>query len=185
MSKKLYSSLFVVTVVASTFTTQAQADSRHCFTRTARATYTATASSAGRVVYKLVQHTPQYDIRRPEVVSGSRVTLFANFLRNEAGYVMFELNGTSTQCTIVEWQPNSVTVELPCLGLNSPKNAEIQIILPDGRIAKTFPVLLVSQPDIVIHDDTIPQPMPPAPGATSAVYATPVNGGLLLQAGSE
>ena len=185
MSKNLTTSMFAVALLAGGLTTQAHAELRHCVTRTTRTAYTATASSSGRVVYKLVQHTPQYDIGRPEVISGSRVTLFANFLRNEPGYVMFDLSGTATQCKIVEWKPNSVTLELPCLGLNSPKNAAIRIILPDGRIAKTFHVLFVSQPDIVVHSDTIPQPVPPAPGATSAVYAIPVTGGLRLQAGTE
>lgn len=137
------------------------------------------------VIYKVVQQTPQYDLRRPEVVSGTRVTLFANFLRQEAGCVTFNLQGTSHECNLVEWKPNSVTVELPRLGLLEPKNAEIQIILPDGRVAKTFAVLYVSQPDIVMHEDTIPQPMPPAPASRSAVYAMPVHGGLVLQAASE
>ena len=196
MTKNLTKALILVAVLSTSLATQAQAANRYCYVRQthsqqSQTTVTASASesviapvveSTNRVVYQLVQHTPQYDISRPEVVSGTRVTLFANFLRQEQGHVMFNLNGTSTECNIVEWQPNSVTVELPRLGLLSPKNAEIQILLPDGRIAKTFKVLYVSQPDIVIHQDTIPQPMPPAPAASHATYAMPVNGGLVLQA---
>ena len=196
MTKNLANALFAVAVLSTSLATQAQAANRFCYVRHAhtqqsQTTVTVSASesvaapaveSTNRVVYQLVQHTPQYDISRPEVVSGTRVTLFANFLRQEQGYVMFNLNGTSTECNIVEWQPNSVTVELPRLGLLSPKNAEIQIVLPDGRIAKTFKVLYVSQPDIVIHQDTIPQPMPPAPASSPGAYAMPVLGGIVLQA---
>ena len=78
-----------------------------------------------------------------------------------------------------------MTVELPRLGLLEPKNVVIQIILPDGRVAKSFPVLYISQPDIVVHEETVPLPMPPAPATRGAVYATSVQGGLVLQAGSE
>ncbi|MEQ8667741.1 MAG: hypothetical protein RIC12_01130 [Pirellulales bacterium] len=81
--------------------------------------------------------------------------------------------------------PNSVTVELPLLGLLGPKNVDLQIVLPNGRIAKTFAVRYVPQPDIVVHEDTIPQAMPPAPSSKPGSYAMPVNGGLRLLAGSE
>lgn len=134
-----------------------------------------------RVVYKIVQRTAQYDIQRAEVVSGARVTLFANFLQQEPGYVLFKLNGTTTECKVVDWQPDSVTAELPRLGLSAPKDAEVSIVLPSGRIAKTFKVLYVPQPDITVHADTVPQPTPPSPGVMSATYAMPVRGGLVLQ----
>lgn len=176
--------ILVVTVLAIGGTTQARAgggSGRRCYVHSS---HPASARSAG-VIYKVVQQTPQYDVRRPEVVSGTRVTLFANFLRQEPGIVTFNMEGTSSECVLVEWKPDSVTVELPRLGLAAPKNAEIQIVLPDGRVAKTFPVLYVAQPDIVVHEDTIPLAMPPAPGLRRAVYAMPVNGGLVLQGAGE
>jgi hypothetical protein len=186
MSKNMKSLLFVSALLATGAMAQGQTQAQSCENTVVRSTaarVTATAHSS--VVYKIVQQTPQYDLRRPEVISGARVTLFANFLRNEPGVVLFNLNGTSTECVLVEWRPNSVTIELPRLGLLEPKNAEIQIVLPDGRIAKTFPVLFIAQPDIVIHQDTVPQPMPPAPAARAAAYATPVRGGLMLQSVTE
>jgi len=139
--------------------------------------------AANRVVYKEVQQTAQYDLSRPEVPSGARITLFANFLGQTPGCVTFNLAGTSTECEIIEWKPNSVTITLPRLGLLAPKNAEIQVIMPDGRIAKSFRILFVSQPDVVVHQETVPLPTPPAPAAEPAVYATPVNGGLVLHSG--
>jgi hypothetical protein len=191
MSKNLKKSLAIATLLTTVFAAQVQAAKPYCGPPAVRSTPTPAPTrapaqpQAAGVIYKVVQRTPQYDLRRPEVISGARVTLFANFLRDEPGIVMFNLHGTSTECTLVQWQPNSVTVELPRLGLLEPKNAEIQIILPDGRVAKTFPVLFISQPDIVIHEDSVPQPMPPAPTARSAVYAAAVGGGLMLSAGVE
>ncbi len=126
-----------------------------------------------RVTYRVVQQTPQYELRQPEVISGARVTLFANFLGNRPGIVMFNLDGTSMQCQVIEWKGQSVTAKLPHLGLLEPKHAEIQIVLPDGRIAKTFRVLLVMPADIVIHAESVPVPVPPAPANQSPVYATP------------
>jgi hypothetical protein len=136
-----------------------------------------------KVTYSAVQHTPQYDLRRPEVPSGARVTLFANFLGKVQGCVLLNLAGTSTECQVVDWKPESVTIELPKLGLSEPKNASIVVIMPDGRIAKTFRVLFVAQPDVLVHQDTVPQPLPPAPASTSASYAAPGAGGLLMYAG--
>lgn len=177
MFKKIAYSALLTTLAYAGSTASANA----CPPKAYGTTVQVSRSSSERVIYKLVQPTAQYDLRRPEVVSGTRVTLFANFLRNEPGIVTFNLAGTSVECKLVEWKPNSVTIELPRLGLLEPKNAEVQIVLPDGRIAKTFPVLYVSQPDIVIHEDTIPQAMPPAPAAQGGVYAMPVRGGMILQ----
>jgi hypothetical protein len=134
-------------------------------------------SASHRVTYKTVQQTAQYNLCRPEVVSGARVTLFANFLRDQPGIVLFNLDGTSTQCKVIEWKEHSVTTQLPRLGLLEPKNAEIQIILPDGRIAKTFHILFIAPPDVVIHAETVPVVTPPAPATGPAVYAAPVNEG--------
>lgn len=135
---------------------------------------------SGRVVYRSVQKTPQYRLRRAEVVTGARLTLFANFLQEKAGYVMFDVNGTTTNCKVIDWKNESVTTQLPLLGLNHPMDAQIRIVLPNGRVAKSFQILLISQPDIVHHKETIPQPQPPTAAAMSPAYAQPVNGGTTL-----
>jgi hypothetical protein len=154
-------------------------------TATAKAeTTVAIYSSGSKVAYNAVQRTPQYDLRRPEVPSGARLTLFANFLGKEQGVVLLGIHGTSHECEVVDWKPQSVTIELPRLGLNEPKNATIAIVLPDGRIAKTFRVLFVAQPDVVVHQESVPQPMPPAPASAPAAYAMPVAGGLTMYAGN-
>lgn len=148
-----------------------------------RAAATTPAAPVNGVVFKVVQPTPKFNVRRPELISGARVTLFANFLRSEPGVVLFNLNGTSTRCNLVEWKPECVTIDLPLLGLLEPKDAEIQIVLPDGRIAKTFKVVYISQPDIVVHEESVPQPMPPAPAGKPAVYAVSTGGSTIFQAG--
>jgi hypothetical protein len=137
-----------------------------------------THSIENRVTYNVVQSTPQYDLRRPEVPSGARITLFANFLGKEQGCVTLNIAGVSHDCEVVDWKARSVTIELPKLGLLEPKNASIVVMMPDGRIVKTFRVLFVSQPDVVVHQDTVPQPLPPAPASTSASYATPGAGAM-------
>jgi hypothetical protein len=140
------------------------------------------AASPNSVVSKTIQSTAQYNLRRPEVPSGSRITLFANFLGQQPGTVLLNLAGVSKECEVVQWKPESVTTELPRLGLAEPKNIEIMIILPDGRIAKKFRLLLVPQPDVVVHGETVPLPMPPSPGAESVGLAVPSQGGVLLYA---
>jgi hypothetical protein len=142
-----------------------------------------TQAVQNKAAYSVVQRTPQYNLSRPEVPSAARITLFAHFLGKVQGCVMFNLAGTSHECHVVDWKPESVTIELPKLGLVEPKNASIVVIMPDGRVAKTFRVLFVAQPDVVVHQDTVPQPLPPAPASTSASYATPGAGGLLMYAG--
>lgn len=122
------------------------------------------------VVTRNMQTTPRYNLRRPEVVSGATATLFANFLRKECGYVYLVMNGATLPCQIIEWQDTSVTVQLPAVGLAAPVNATLQIALPDGRVAKMFHVLFVAQPEIVLHEDTIPQPLPPGTPGQSSVY---------------
>lgn len=146
----------------------------HCQTHGIRSTAPRTSHviSTPRVVYKRVQPTPEYAVQRPEVVSGTRLTLFANFLQNEQGYVFLDFNGTTAQCQIHNWSPNSVTFDLPKLGLGRNVAAKIRVVLPNGRVAKSVAVVLIPQPTIVVHEETIPQPMPPAANASgSGVYA--------------
>ncbi|MEQ8667738.1 MAG: hypothetical protein RIC12_01115 [Pirellulales bacterium] len=68
--------------------------------------HTKQKATDARVIYKVVQNTPEYDLGRPEVVSGTRVTLFANFLGQDPGVVQFNMNQTSASCKITDWQPN-------------------------------------------------------------------------------
>lgn len=117
--------------------------------------------AAERPVQKAVQPKPRYELHVKHLVSGGRVTLFANFLRKEAGVVLFVHDGTSQECKLISWKPDSVTVDLPKLGLPGPQCVEIVIVLPDGRLAKTFRTTCEPQPDVLVHSDSIPQPMPP------------------------
>lgn len=139
-----------------------------------------------RAVYKLVQPTPTYDLQRPELTIGTRITIFANFLQKDPGVVLLDIGATTTNCTVLEWKPQSVTVQLPRLGLSRPQAAKLRVVLPNGRIAKSHNVVLVAQPDIVVHEETIAQPMPPAPAASAtqapapAVYAESIEGGFVF-----
>ena len=77
--------------------------------------------------------------------------MYAPFLREEAGMVLFVLHGISQECDVVAWRPNSVTVDLPKLGLPAPQQVEILIVLPNGRVAKTFRLICEPQDEIVVH----------------------------------
>lgn len=137
-----------------------------------------TTTTSQRVVHKQVQRTPEYSMRRAEVASGARVTLFANFLEQRAGKVVIQVATGSLECKLLDWRNNSVTAELPPMGLRGPQPAWIHIIKPNGQIAKSYPVLYVPQPDIVVHGESIPQPMPATGHASPASFALPGGGAL-------
>jgi hypothetical protein len=112
------------------------------------------------------------ETRRQEVPAGARITLFANFLGKESGVVLLQLEGTSMPCSIVDWRNESVTMELPKLSLKEPKKVDVVVIRAEGRIAKRFPVLLVNQPDVLVHPESVPQPSPPLAPAEASTEAT-------------
>ncbi|WP_182866568.1 hypothetical protein [Stieleria mannarensis] len=135
-------------------------------------------SSGPTAVYRMVQSVPAYQLRRPQITTGARISLFANFLQHDPGVVLLDVAGTTAQCDVLQWKPNSVTVQLPRLGLGAPTDARLRIVKPDGRVAKTMAVQLIAQPEIVVHQETIAQPMPAVGSAESAVYAEPTSGGI-------
>jgi hypothetical protein len=190
MSRCFVPSLLVLVALGADFAAARPAVAGGVYCKAKEYTYVSNDSSAesgadaasNRVTYVAVQQTPQYDVRRPEVPSGARLTLFANFLGQTPGVVMLNVNGTSSRCQVVDWKPESVTAELPAMGLSHPQNAELVVIMPDGRIVKTFRVRLVAQPDIMVHKDTVPLPLPPAPQSQPISFAVPVAGGLLTYA---
>ncbi len=130
----------------------------------------------GQIVHKQVQATPSYSLRRPELTVGTRITMFANFLQEKPGVVMLDVGDTTAQCRVIDWQPHSVTLQLPRLGLARPTNAQLRIVLPNGRVAKKAAVLLISQPGIVVHQETVAQPSPSAGSDSGAEYAGSVGG---------
>ena len=173
------SSMFVVAMVLAGGLCS-EAFAQQTWSYASRVTYVRqdTTSSPGN---NSITSTATRSLQRREVASGSRVTLFANFLRQEAGVVVLEISGTSWECDLIEWQGNSVTVDLPPLGLAEAKNADITIVLPDGRIAKSFSVRCVRQTEIVVHDEPVPRAAPPlAATAGPANYVVPVAGGFRL-----
>lgn len=117
-----------------------------------------------------VQTTPAYRFSRPEVVSGARMTLFANFLQHQQGVVYLDIAGTTASCRICDWRSNSVTFYLPQLGVPGPVDARLRVVLPNGRVAKAVNVSLIPQPVFVIHSETIGQPAPSGMGG-AANYA--------------
>ncbi len=132
--------------------------------------------------YKVVSTAPQYHVPRVELPTGARITLFSSFLGDRPGLVVMDMAATSMECSLVEWSDNAVTIELPGLGLSRPVPAEIRIFRSAGRVAKTVSILLVPQPDIIVHEETIAAPLPPPPPRQTASFIWAARGGLMLQA---
>ena len=124
-----------------------------------------------RSVTRRVQNTPSYGMKRSEVYSGTRITLFANFLEEKPGKVQLCMKKTALPCEVVQWSDEAVIVNLPKVGLENPVDATIRIIKPNGREAKKYYVLFGPQPEILIHKETVGQPDPSAPTSKSASYA--------------
>lgn len=110
-----------------------------------------------------VFHVRRHDPTLPHVPSGAALTLTGSFFGNETGMVLFRLGSTSAECEIIYWGARNVTTQLPKIGLREPRDAEIQVVRADGRIAKSFLVALVAPPDVIVHEESIPQPAPPVP----------------------
>ena len=136
------------------------------------------SGSGANTVYRMVQSAPAYQLRRPQITTGARISVFANFLEHDPGVVLLDVAGTTSQCEVLQWNPNSVTLQLPRFGINSPTDARLRIVKPNGRVAKTMSIQLIAQPEIVIHEESIPQPMPATGIAESAVYAETTSGGI-------
>ncbi len=105
----------------------------------------------------------QLEFSGPVLPSGARVSLLESFLGDQPGHVLVDCVGATTECEIVEWCESSVTLQMPRWGLREPKMATLWIVMPDGRITSEIPFLLVPAPDIVIHSESVPVPLPPAP----------------------
>ncbi|WP_147869965.1 hypothetical protein [Stieleria maiorica] len=93
-------------------------------------------------------HVP---LGRPDVVSGARMTVLANYLQHVPGTVHLIVAGTTSSCRIAAWSDTSVTVDLPNLGLRGTMDAVIRVVRPDGRVAKTVPVNLIPAPTVIMH----------------------------------
>lgn len=94
---------------------------------------------------------------RPALVAGSRVSAFVNFLQHSEGAVWLQIAGATWRCHIARWCDDSVTFDLPNLGLSTPIDATVQVIRPDGRVAKSVGVTLVPPPLLVSQGPASPR----------------------------
>ncbi len=99
----------------------------------------------------------------PAIPSGVRVSLLVSFLGDQTGYVLLDCVGVTIQCEIIDWRESSVTLQIPRWGVQQPKIAKLRIVRADGRIADQVPFLLVPAPDVVIHSESVPAPLPARP----------------------
>ncbi|HAY83186.1 MAG TPA: hypothetical protein DCY79_25550 [Planctomycetaceae bacterium] len=160
-----------------TVSTIAQSASAGCGTR--RYSYPVRVVHNRVVVHRPVVVTNPPIIRQPllaptcpQVPTGSRLTLPANFLGPHAGHVFLSVQGTKLPANILAWSNTSVTIQLPPMAVAAPLPASLDILLPHGQLAKRTRILLVAPPQLLIHESgpqaplpTLSNPMPNAPVA--------------------
>jgi hypothetical protein len=108
---------------------------------------------------------PEPDL--PLVIPGSTITLFANFLGKEPGFVVVELNGTTIQADILRWEPNQVQVKLPAIGVVGVAEGRISVLLPTGQIGHSLRVNLRNIIGVRTDHDGLPDAKPAASGTAA------------------
>lgn len=129
-------------------------------------------------VHRTVQTASAYQLARPQITVGTRLTMFANFLQADPGVVQMNVGGTTLPCEVIKWCDKSVTVQLPQFGIAGPIDARLRIIKPNGRVVKSSSVVLLPQPRFIVHEETIPQPMPSTDAPQRPVYVDGDAGGV-------
>ena len=105
----------------------------------------------------------------PEIREGQVVTMTANFMSPESGYVLLRVRGMTLQARITSWGGNAVQFEVPAIGLGGQTRGQIQIVLPTGRLLKSVDINLLPRADIFPHpmgptqSDTVPTGQPQLP----------------------
>ena len=125
-------------------------------------------------------HKPILAAACPQVPTGSKLTLPANFLGPHPGHVFLSVQGTKLLANIIAWSNSSVTFQLPPMAVVAPLHASLDIILPHGRLAKRTRILLVAPPQLLIHDSSPQPPLPTLGSPTSTMPHPPQGENLLL-----
>ncbi len=105
----------------------------------------------------------------PEIEVGTLITASANFLGSDSGYVLLHIGEATLKCEITDWQSSLVSFRAPEIGLHKPTFAELELVRPDGRIVRTFDVMVAPRPALVVSSEVMPRPsVPDSGGAESA-----------------
>lgn len=89
---------------------------------------------------------------RTEIEVGSTLTANAGFLGADQGFVFLQVGSAKMQCEVVGWDATSVTFRTPNLGLVRRSSAKLEVVRPNGTIARNFRVTLKPRADLVVHE---------------------------------
>ncbi len=87
----------------------------------------------------------------PSVPAGSTLTLPGSFLGPQSGHVFLVLNEVKLPAKIENWNPNGVTITLPPMAVKQPTPSRLDIILPQGQVARRIKILLTPPSPVVLH----------------------------------
>lgn len=118
------------------------------------------------VVQPRVVHPVKPSPQLPSVPAGSTLTLPGSFLGPQAGHVFLVLNEVKLPAKIENWNPNGVTITLPPMAVKQPTPSRLDVILPQGKIARRIKILLTPPSPVVLHNRGIASPQPTAPPAS-------------------
>lgn len=79
----------------------------------------------------------------PELTVGKTITAAAKFLGKEAGHVFVQLGSATIECEVLAWSSDSVTFQMPSLGLAKATPADVELVRPNGDLVRSFRVALV------------------------------------------
>lgn len=83
------------------------------------------------------------DSNLPSVNSGSTLALDGESFGGEQGAVRLRINGMALPVDVLEWQGNSVKIELPTLELAGAMKAELEVMRADGGLASKTTIRLM------------------------------------------
>lgn len=86
-----------------------------------------------------------------EVEVGSTLTATAGFLGVDPGFVLLQVGSAKLQCEVIDWTASTVTFRMPSLGLTRRASAKLELVRPNGTIARNFRVRLKPKADLIVH----------------------------------
>lgn len=135
-------------------------------------------------VKKTVVAAPK-PVERPKMEVGSTVRAAVSFLGADEGHVLLHIGPVTHPCEILEWKTNSVVFKVPEMGLRSATPAELEVVRPDGRIARSFLMQIVPEPTIVIFSKPNPGFDIPSQAGAEVAEGADVQGTILQTSTSE
>lgn len=96
----------------------------------------------------------------PTVPAGSTMTLPSNFLGTAQGDVFMVFNNIKLPIKIQRWEPTGVTITLPPMAIKTAVEIQVDIVLPNGRLAASRRIRVTKPASVVLHPTAPTSPLP-------------------------